>query len=211
MHNTDVHIQLLPLPSSQKPALSPPSTPPPLRQCISIAYPTTFYFFICFSVSSIFPLKHTLAQTFPYTTAKMTEDAWLATLILFFIAPTILLSLRIYYDTSRYLRAGYMASSLISLLFAIGSYLFFATACGMTLWRSRRRVMFMDRVDATQGKGQVPPMQALGKPLSEATILHSYIVPTGLWLCKASFVAMCTLPLLLVHKKNSQQERKGGS
>jgi hypothetical protein len=119
----------------------------------------------------------------------MTEDAWLTILILFFVIPTILLSARIYFDTARYLRSGYLASSAFSLLFAIGSYMFFAVACAMTLWRSQKRVLWMDRVP--NGAGKISPMEALGQPLSEATILHSYIVPTGLWLCKASFVAMC--------------------
>jgi len=126
----------------------------------------------------------------------MTEDAWLAVLILFFLLPTILLSLRIYFDTSRYLRNGYLASSVISLMFAIACYFFFAIGCGMTFYRSRRRLKFMDRVPnpnfAHSGERKIPPMQALGQPLKEATILHSYIVPTGLWLCKASFVAMCS-------------------
>lgn len=128
----------------------------------------------------------------------MTEDAWLAVLILFFLLPTILLSLRIYFDTSRYLRSGYLASSVISLMFAITCYLFFAIACGMTFYRSRRRVLYMDRVpdpDVATGRRRVPPLRALGQPLKEATILHSYIVPTGLWLCKASFVAMCGFTL----------------
>ena len=136
----------------------------------------------------------------------MTEDAWLATLILFFILPTLLLSLRVYYDTMRYLRGGYMASSLTSLLFAIGSYIFFATACGMTLGRSRKRLLYMDRV----GESETLPTDALGKPLSEATILHSYIVPTGLWLCKASFVAMCKLLLFLICQEDGE-ERKDSS
>ncbi|KAF8247147.1 hypothetical protein K440DRAFT_661623 [Wilcoxina mikolae CBS 423.85] len=120
----------------------------------------------------------------------MTEDAFLTMMIVFFIIPSILLSARIYFDTARYLRSGYLASSVVSLLFAIGSYLFFAVACGMTLWRSRKRVELMDRIDTAHGAGKIPLMEALGRPLSEATILHSYIVPTGLWLCKASFVAM---------------------
>jgi len=125
----------------------------------------------------------------------MTEDSWLAVLLLFFLMPTILLSLRIYFDTSRYLRNGYLASSVISLMFAIACYFFFAIGCGMTFYRSRRRLQFMDRVPnpdlARGGEGRmIAPMQALGQPLREATILHSYIVPTGLWLCKASFVAM---------------------
>lgn len=125
----------------------------------------------------------------------MTEDTWLAVLILFFLLPTILLSMRIYFDTSRYLRNGYLASSVISLMFAIACYFFFAIGCGMTFYRSRRRLKFMDRVpnpDFVRGGGgrKIPPMQALSQPLKEATILHSYIIPTGLWLCKASFVAM---------------------
>jgi hypothetical protein len=124
----------------------------------------------------------------------MTEDVWLAILIVFFVIPTILVSLRIYYDTKRYIRSGYLASSVVSLIFAIAAYLFFVAACAMTLYRSRRRVLWMDRVDETGGVGKIPPMEALGQPLREATILHSYIVPSGLWLCKGSFVAMCTPP-----------------
>lgn len=53
--------------------------------------------------------------------------------------------------------------------------------------------MGMDIMDYSKGRNPVPgSMEALHQPLHEATIVHSYIVPTGLWLCKASFVAMCT-------------------
>ncbi|KAI5798639.1 hypothetical protein FPQ18DRAFT_386071 [Pyronema domesticum] len=46
-------------------------------------------------------------------------------------------------------------------------------------------------MDYSKGRNPVPgSMEALHQPLHEATIVHSYIVPTGLWLCKASFVAM---------------------
>ncbi|KAA8909389.1 hypothetical protein FN846DRAFT_615588 [Sphaerosporella brunnea] len=116
----------------------------------------------------------------------MLEDAWLAVLVLFFALPTILVGLRIYYDANRYLRSGYLASSVISLVFAIAAYLFFALACAMVFYRSQKRVLWMDRPAQTVVGG----MHALGQPLREATIVHSYIVPTGLWLCKGSFVAM---------------------
>jgi hypothetical protein len=122
----------------------------------------------------------------------MTEDIWLAILIVFFVIPTILLALRIYSDANRYMRSGYLASSVISLVFAVAAYIFFAIACAMTFYRARRKVRGMDRGPDPSDMGRIPYMGALGQPLREATIVHSYIVTTGLWLCKGSFVAMCT-------------------
>jgi uncharacterized membrane protein YidH (DUF202 family) len=124
-------------------------------------------------------------------TTKMPEDTWLAILIVFFVIPTILLALRIYADTSRYMRSGCLAFSVISLIFAIAAYLFFAIACAMTFYRARRKMRGMDRGPDPSDMGRIPYMAALGQPLREATIVHSYIVTTGLWLCKGSFVAMC--------------------
>ena len=119
----------------------------------------------------------------------MYQGAWLPVLLFFLIVTTILVALRLYVDVSKYLKSGYLATSVISLAFAVGAYLFFVVACAMVIWREKRRMANMG-IDPGRGPW-IPPIGSLGPPVREATIMHSYVVPTGLWLCKASFVAMC--------------------
>ena len=97
---------------------------------------------------------------------------------------------RIYFDIKRFRKPGYLASSLISLGSAIGAWLMLLIAIGMVLYRSSKRIGTMRR---KEDPTNIPDMESLGKPLTEATIMHSYIAPTGLWLCKARFIAMCKL------------------
>lgn len=138
----------------------------------------------------------------------MTEDAWLPVLILFFVAPTILMIFRVYIDIARYIRSGYLTSSVVSLAFAVGSYVFFAAACSMVFWRNNRRFPGMEVADTTLGKGPIPQMEALAVPVHEATVMHSYLIPAGLWLCKASFVAMCLYPHACRQKCKADQRQK---
>lgn len=119
--------------------------------------------------------------------------AWSASLYggiisIFTIIPSLLMIARIYFDTKRFRKHGYLSSSLISLGSAIGAWIMLLVAIGMVLYRSDKRIGTMRRKEDPLN---IPDIESLGTPLTEATIMHSYVVPTGLWLCKASFIAMC--------------------
>lgn len=106
---------------------------------------------------------------------------------IFTIIPSLLMMARIYFDTKRFRKHGYLSSSIISLGSAIGAWIMLLVAIGMVLYRSDRRTGTMVRKEDKV----IPDIESLGKPLNEATVMHSYVIPTGLWLCKASFIAMC--------------------
>jgi hypothetical protein len=124
--------------------------------------------------------------------------AWSAPLFsgilsIFTIIPSLLMIARIYFDTKRFSKHGYLASSMISLGSAIGAWIMMLIAIGMVFYRSERRIGSMTRKEDVVN---IPDIESLGTPLTEATIMHSYVVPTCLWLCKASFIAMCKYAFL---------------
>ena len=108
-------------------------------------------------------------------------------LSIFTIIPSLLILARIYFDVKRFRKHGYLPASVFSLACAVGAWIFLLIAIAMVFWRSERRIGTMLRKEHKV----IPDIDSLGAPLFEATVMHSYIIPTGLWLCKASFIAMC--------------------
>jgi len=97
----------------------------------------------------------------------MNDDANIAVLAAFFAISTAFTIARFYFDVTRYRKNGFLASSAASSVCAFLAWVLFAIACSMAFWTSRRRIT-----------------------LREATLMFCFILPTGLWMVKASFIAM---------------------
>ncbi|KAI5778846.1 hypothetical protein EDC01DRAFT_321732 [Geopyxis carbonaria] len=110
---------------------------------------------------------------------------WLTLFSLSLAVPTLLLAARIYFDLRLPTRSR---SASISLGLALAAHLCLVIGSSMALYRNARKGS-IPMVPHNLGQSGYEEW-SLGLPLTEATIMHSYIIPTGLWLCKASFVAM---------------------
>lgn len=126
----------------------------------------------------------------------LVPSLWVALLSFFTVIPSALMIARLCMDFKQVRKRGYTHHIVVGTVCAGIAWICLLVASGMAFWRNERRDMLMGRhAEKSNRGGRLPEMEALGRPLIEATILHSYVVPTGLWLVKGSFVAMCEYPV----------------
>ncbi|TGZ79652.1 hypothetical protein EX30DRAFT_396988 [Ascodesmis nigricans] len=121
----------------------------------------------------------------------MSPEEWLATMTLFTAVPSIFIFLRLTVDVWQLRNRGYARHAVVGAICAAGAWISLVVAVGMVHWRNQRAEVDDTKHTDGVGDGKRDIYPGVGKTMMmEAMVLHSLVVPTGLWLVKGSFVAM---------------------